>query len=182
MISFKKSTFVLLIPSLLVLLFIQACGDGSTGYYNIELTPPDPYDTSQAVNDSTTEEGLTIYIIDEGNGRPEKTVETRDQVYARYTGRTEDGEAFDSSYRNGSEDPRLFQNLYPNPITSPSTGQTISPLVDGFRSGMLGMKEGEKRTLIIPPELGYGSSDENPTGNDLQDKTLRFDVELVEIL
>jgi FKBP-type peptidyl-prolyl cis-trans isomerase len=43
---------------------------------------------------------------------------------------------------------------------------------------MLGMKEDEKRVLVIPPSLGYGGVE----GHDLQNDTLFFDVELVSIL
>lgn len=39
------------------------------------------------------------------------------------------------------------------------------------------MHEGEKRTLVIPPELGYGDRD----GHNLQNETLVFDIELLEI-
>ncbi|WP_372636083.1 FKBP-type peptidyl-prolyl cis-trans isomerase [Fodinibius sp.] len=181
MISFKKSTIVSLLPVLTLIVLIQACGDGPSYYRQAELTPPEPFDTTQAIGDSTTEDGLTIYFIKDGDGRQDKKVEARDQVYVRYTGRTEDGEAFDSSYRDSSQAPTIFRNLTPVPITS-SNGQTISPLVEGFRQGMMGMVEGEKRTLIIPPELGYGDPNQNFSGGDLEDETLRFDVELVAIL
>lgn len=181
MISFKKSTFLSLLPVLSLIMLIQACGDGPSYYRQPELTPPDPFDTTQAISDSTTEDGLTIYFIEEGDGQPDKKVEARDEVYIRYTGRTEDGEAFDSSYRDSSQNPTLFRNLTPVPKTSPN-GQQISPLVEGFRQGLIGMIEGEKRTLIIPPELGYGDPNQNYSGGDLEDETLRFDVELVAIL
>lgn len=180
MISFKQSTFLSLLAVLSVIILIQACGDGPSYYRQPELTPPEPFDTTQAISDSTTEDGLTIYFIEGGDGRPDKKVEPRDQVYVRYTGRTEDGEAFDSSYRDSSQNPTLFQNLTPVPKTS-SNGQQISPLVEGFRQGLIGMIEGEKRTLIIPPELGYGDPNQNYSGGDLADETLRFDVELIAI-
>lgn len=167
------------------MLLIQACGSGNDRR-QIELTPPEPYDLTSAVSDTTTDKGLKIYIIEEGNGRSE--VNFRDEVLVRYTGRKqENGKAFDSSYRNGTTTPSRFQNLTPVPKTF--SGRRIEPLIDGFRLGIVGLKnglsgmvEGEKRTIIIPPELGYGSSDKNNRGNQLQDKTLRFDVELVEIL
>jgi len=181
MMSAKKPTHLL--PFLLVLLvtlLIQSCGDGPSYFRQPELTPPPPFDTTQAIRDSTTEDGLTIYIIEEGDGRTDKKVEARDIVVIRYTGRTEDGKAFDSSYQDSSQGLATFQNLTPAPKTS-SRGQTISPLIDGFRLGMLGMIEGEKRTLVIPPELGYGDPDQNYRGGNLENETLRFDVELVRI-
>lgn len=182
---FKKSTFLLPLSIFMAMVLLQACGDSSTGFYEREFTPPEPYDISQSVHDSTTEDGLEIHVIEEGDGREDVKVIPRDQVRVRYTGRIiqengEIGEVFDSSYINDSVTPRTLQNLTPGPITS-SQGQTISPLIDGFRRGLLGMIEGEKRVLIIPPELGYGDPDENFSGGDLADKTLRFDIELVQI-
>jgi len=36
--------------------------------------------------------------------------------------------------------------------------------------------------VVIPPELGYGESQEGTNGFDLRNDTLIFDIELVEIL
>lgn len=177
---FKKSTPLFYIPLLLVMLFVQSCGEGPSSYYDVELTPPEPYDISKAVSDSTTEDGLQIYVIEEGQGRPEEKVVPRDQVQIRYTGRTADGKAFDSSYKNNTVTMTTFRNLTPVPVTF--SGQRVSPLIDGFRRGIIGMKPGEKRKLIIPPELGYGDPDQNFNAGNLADKTLYFDVELVSIL
>lgn len=193
----KKSTFIFSIPALLLMFLLQACGDGSTGYYQREFTPPEPYDLSEAVWDTTTADGLAIYVVEEGYGQVE--VIHRDQVQVKYTGRilNEDGslgEVFDSSFINNQTETTTFNNLTPNPIPSANGGQ-ISPLVDGFRRGIIkevteentdstsllsGMVEGEKRVLIIPPALGYGESSEN-NSSSLAGKTLRFDVELVQI-
>ncbi|MCW9705934.1 FKBP-type peptidyl-prolyl cis-trans isomerase [Fodinibius salsisoli] len=194
MYKLKKSTFVFSIPALLLMFFLQACGDGSTGYYQREFTPPEPYDVSQSVSDTTTADGLEIHVIEEGYGRIE--VIHRDRVQVKYTGRIveEDGslgDVFDSSYINNQTETTTFNNLTPNPIPSGNGGQ-ISPLVDGFRRGIIkevsedttnilsGMKEGEKRVLIIPPALAYGEADEN-SSSSLAGRTLRFDVELVQI-
>ncbi|MFP3948924.1 MAG: FKBP-type peptidyl-prolyl cis-trans isomerase [Longimicrobiales bacterium] len=34
----------------------------------------------------------------------------------------------------------------------------VDPLIEGFEEGLLGMKDGGTRILVLPPELGYGSS------------------------
>lgn len=177
--SSKRSALTFLLPILLVAFIIQSCGDNSTNFREIEYTPPEPFDINNAVSDSTTEDGLTIYVIEEGYGQ--SGVVSRDQLRVRYTGRTEDGEVFESTYRNGETTPGVLRNLTPNPISSPQ-GQRINPLVDGFRRGLLGMVEGEKRKLVIPPELGYGTVEEEPAEGSLENQTLYFDVELVEIL
>ncbi len=81
-----------------------------------------------------------------------------------YTGWLEAGTKFDSSYDGGA----------PFTVTV-GVGQVIA----GWDEGLQGMKEGGKRQLVIPAELGYGAagSGQIPPG-----ATLIFDVEIVEVL
>lgn len=171
----NKSPFLQLLVIFFAIFLIQGCG-GDGGFFSgpeYENVPPLP-DTTQAVSDSTTKDGLTIYVMERGSG-PFKVI-SRDRVIVRYTGRTKDGEIFDSTYRKNITTRRLA-NLTPVPIPG-RTGAPISPLIEGFRRGLLGMKEGERRVLVIPPSLGYGNNE----GHSLQNDTLIFDVELVDIL
>lgn len=87
-----------------------------------------------------------------------------DIVHMHYTGKLQDGTEFDSSIPRGQ--PLSF---------TLGAGQVIK----GWDQGLLGMCVGEKRHLVIPPELGYGK-----TGAGAKippDATLIFDVELVKI-
>ena len=56
----------------------------------------------------------------------------------------------------------------------------VGKVIKGWDQGILGMKVGGKRTLIIPPQLAYG--DKN-IGNGLipPNSTLLFDIELVDV-
>ncbi|XP_050087027.1 peptidyl-prolyl cis-trans isomerase FKBP2 [Anopheles aquasalis] len=87
-----------------------------------------------------------------------------DLVHMHYTGTLEDGTEFDSSIPRG--DPLTF---------TLGMGQVIK----GWDQGLLNMCEGEKRKLIIPPELGYG---ERGAGEKIPpNSVLIFEVELVKI-
>ena len=84
-------------------------------------------------------------------------------VAVHYQGRLEDGTVFDDSHKRGE------------PITF-ILGQ--GQVIKGWEQGIEGMAVGEKRTLTIPPELGYGAAG---AGDMIPpNATLIFDVELVE--
>lgn len=154
---FKTATSFFII----FLLFAQ-CGDdnSSTGpdYSNV----PEPFPrTGEKVEQDN---GLVYYIIEEGEGQ--FSVAPEDAISARYTGRTLDGEIFDSSYRGESTAPARF---------------SLRGVIRGYREGLIGMKPGGKRKIIIPPELAYGDALEGQQGYEFRNDTLVFDVELVSI-
>jgi peptidylprolyl isomerase len=51
-------------------------------------------------------------------------------------------------------------------------------VIPGWDEGMVGMKKGGRRLLVIPPDMGYGPSGSGPIGPN---ETLIFVVDLVEI-
>jgi FKBP-type peptidyl-prolyl cis-trans isomerase len=90
-----------------------------------------------------------------------------DTVSMNYTGRLENGTVFDSNV-----DPK-FNHVQPFDFTL-GAGQVIT----GWDKGIVGMKVGEKKTLTIPPEDGYGANGQGPIPPNA---TLIFDVELLAI-
>ena len=86
------------------------------------------------------------------------------KIKAHYIGMLEDGTKFDSSYDRG--EPFSFQI-------------GLRQVIEGWEKGIMGMKIGGKRTLIIPPELGYG---ESGAGELIPpNSTLVFDVEIIDV-
>ena len=90
-----------------------------------------------------------------------KTVATGDSITVRYTGWLANGTQFDSN--TTKPDPLIFKV---------GSGQVIQ----GFDEGLVGVKVGSQRQLIIPPSLGYGPYDYGPIpGNSV----IVFKVEVV---
>ncbi|MCY3412747.1 MAG: FKBP-type peptidyl-prolyl cis-trans isomerase [Candidatus Heimdallarchaeota archaeon] len=106
--------------------------------------------------------GLKTEDIVKGTGPMPRVGQT---CVMHYTGWLENGKKFDSSVDR--DEPFEF-----------TIG--IGEVIQGWDIGVMDMKVGGKRKLIIPPELGYGG---NPVGNGLipANSTLIFEVELLGI-
>lgn len=111
-----------------------------------------------------TEAGNYIQVEAEGTGEP---AADGDAVHILYTGWLTDGTKFDSSYN--SDPPRSF------PVVIGQPGA-----ISGFMEGLAGMRQGEKRIVVMPPEQGYGASG-TPGGPIPPNATLIFELEVQKI-
>ncbi|MBI3822254.1 MAG: FKBP-type peptidyl-prolyl cis-trans isomerase [Planctomycetes bacterium] len=145
---------MLLVPFMVVSLRGAAAAPARPLYEPPALSQP----TTQVV---ATTSGLKYLDMTIGSGRPAVRGNT---VSVHYVGTFPDGKKFDSSRDRAV--PFDFQ-----------LGQGL--VIKGWDEGLVGMKEGGKRKLIIPPELGYG---DRGTGGVIPPKAiLIFEVELLKV-
>ena len=109
----------------------------------------------------TTPSGLKYVDIVVGTGAAPKP---GDRLTVHYVGTLEDGKKFDSSYDHGQ------------PFTLPIG---MGRVIKGWDEGLMTMRVGGKRKLIIPPDLGYGARGAPPVIPP--NATLIFEVELLSI-
>lgn len=110
-------------------------------------------------NAVTTPSGLKYVVLKEGTGSA--SPKWGHAVTVHYQGTFLDGRIFDSSILRN--EPATFK---------------IGQVIEGWNEALLTMKKGEKRTLIIPYQLGYGIH--GYPGVIPPKATLIFDVELLD--
>lgn len=109
--------------------------------------------------------GLKSTILTEGNGDSIKKGQTASVLY---TGKLSDGTVFDTNIDPKFGHPEAFEFEI-----------GLGMVIKGWDLGVEGMKVGEKRMLVISPELAYGNQkvgDKIPANS-----TLIFEVELKAI-
>ena len=116
----------------------------------------------KAVTLKKTASGLRYYDSVVGTGPEVKAGQT---ASVQYTGTLLDGSKFDSSYDHGG-----------SPFDFPVGGGQV---IHGWDEGVVGMKVGGKRRLVVPGDLAYGAN--SPTPAIPANATLVFDIELVGI-
>lgn len=105
--------------------------------------------------------GLAYKVISDGEG---EKPELGDRIKVRYTGKTIDGEVFDSTDKNNQGKPLeiLLQE---------------GSLIHGWIEGAQLMSKGGKYELYIPADLAYGA---NGSGEIEPNEALIFEMELVD--
>lgn len=110
------------------------------------------------------------------------------KVTVHYTGTMPDGRLFDADrwevvsnasipkFVGGGQKPGQFTPRPQNSYT-PLAFEIGGPgLIQGFNEGAFRLREGELRTIAVPPEGAYGSS-----GHPLSGRTLLFTIELLKV-
>ncbi|MBY0329008.1 FKBP-type peptidyl-prolyl cis-trans isomerase [Patescibacteria group bacterium] len=123
-----------------------------------EITKP----SATIKNNITIKNGMTIETTKQGTG---EAITNGKVASMLYTGMLDDGTVFDSTSKRDNT---------PFEFTL-GVGQVIK----GWDQGVLGMKVGEERTLVIPAELAYGS--QGAGGVIPPNATLTFTVTLLAI-
>jgi peptidylprolyl isomerase len=163
--------------SFLLLALAAGCGDDDEGdsgqapaepaqeEQQTETTAADLKDTSRKPEipkpTGTPPSRLVVEDIVKGKGRPSKKGDT---LTVQYVGIAfSSGTQFDASWDRGQ------------PFTTQIPGQVI----EGWNRGLLGMREGGRRKLTIPPRLAYGPQGFPP--DIAPNETLVFVIDLVEL-
>jgi FKBP-type peptidyl-prolyl cis-trans isomerase len=143
----------------LVLAFALGCDAG--GDDKKDISPEGVKDADGVV---TTPSGLKYKDLKEGDGAVAKPGR---RVEVHYTGWLKDGKKFESSLDSGKSYSFVL-GVKPTP-----------QVIDGWDKGVVGMKVGGKRKLIIPPDLAYGKTGMRPVIPP--DAELTFEIELLKV-
>jgi FKBP-type peptidyl-prolyl cis-trans isomerase FkpA len=138
-----------LIAAFVALLSLTACGGGSSG-------------STAAISSANNPAALTKTDTVVGTGAEATNGKT---VSVKYTGWLYNGSA--ANFKGTQFDTGSFAFVL-------GSGQVIA----GFDQGVLGMKVGGKRTVLIPSSLGYGASGTNGIPGNAG---LVFDIEVTAV-
>ncbi|MCW5757340.1 MAG: FKBP-type peptidyl-prolyl cis-trans isomerase [Phycisphaeraceae bacterium] len=126
----------------------------------LEFTNPRELSTTW-IREEKREDGIVVRIVREGKDdaepMPEKAVATLHTM-----GVLEDGTKFDSTFDQGS----------PAIVPLDQVG------IEGWKLGIIGMKPGEIRQIVVPPSLAFGEEGQFPVIPP--DATLVFEIELLD--
>src|SRR5450755_181696 len=142
--------------------FLIACLVLSLAACNKTVSEPDQPSFKPAEGEPLPPGPATLQITDDVVGTGDRAVKTGDKIKVHYTGTLMNGKKFDSSRDKG--EPFEF-----------TVGQGV---IAGWSQGVVGMKKGGKRKLVIPSELGYGKNGSPPLIPG--DAGLKFDIELLD--
>ncbi|MFP5220533.1 MAG: FKBP-type peptidyl-prolyl cis-trans isomerase [Actinomycetes bacterium] len=162
---------------------LAACGGGDDGTEGADATPtatPTPCASAPPTPETTVSDDLAVEPdIEVADAQPPCDLVVRDvvvgtgepavegaQAQVKYVVAYYDtGDVIDSSWRTGPDHTLPVQVGAGN-------------LIEGFDRGVVGMREGGRRELVVPYELGYGAEGSGPVPPYA---TLVFVVDLVSV-
>ena len=186
----RRFALPILLPALAVTLAVSACsstsGTSSGGKAEKAESAAAAASASTSSNGTTSSalpavtNGTNLNVkpaVAPGKPPPPTTLQTHDLVVGtgaeaalsntvsvRYLGvNYADGKEFDSSWASQGSQPVDFP---------------LSGVIPGFAQGIVGMKVGGRREIVIPPALGYGAQGSGPVQPN---ETLVFVVDLVKV-
>lgn len=128
-----------------------------------ESTQGQTVDATGAVETENNNDNSNRMVIDDIKEGEGKAVQKGDTVSVHYAGRLQDGTEFDNSKKRGA------------PLDFKVGGGQV---IQGWEEGLVGMRVGGERVLVIPPEMAYGDQGIGPIPGGA---TLIFSLELVAI-
>lgn len=169
--------FVALVAAVGALMYFAFRSTQKSGGTPLEQ-PNEPEEEQQ--NKDSSPKTFVVQLLPAADSGTQKQVELRyedlkvgtgpvaengDIIRAHYTGMLEDGTVFDTSYPRGT------------PYEFPLGARQV---IAGWDIGLVGMRVGGTRTLVIPPELAYGEEGRPPVIPP--NATLIFEIELLSIV
>lgn len=118
---------------------------------------------TKALLEASDSKELVRLVVDDVRIGKGEVVKSGDTLTVNYVGKTQDGIKFDSSYDRGA--PYVF---------------TIGAkkVIEGWEKGLIGMRVGGQRILVIPSEMAYGN---RQVGSIAPNSALVFEVELLSL-
>lgn len=165
--------------SKLIAIVALVLGIGLIGFYKEKPLPPDedddhhdssatqtapPPPSASGAKGAALSSGVTQLQIKDARVGTGTVAKAGDTVSVDYRGTLLSGKLFDESYGKAPFDFPL------------GAGRVIK----GWDKGVVGMKVGGKRQLVIPSDMGYGERG-TPDGSIPPGATLKFDVELLKV-
>ncbi len=141
-------------------------------------TVPEPYDTA-SVESVDLRDGVKAYVHEEGYGPFE--VSPRDQVSLFMSLRTDEGDIIYSTFSSERTTPVAVSMSIVGETQQVFDYSIIMTYTPGLKIGLLGMKKGERRTLVVPPEQGFQDLPEGHTNYQYRDNTLIYDIRISDI-
>ena len=124
--------------------------------------------TACSSSDPCVPESGTLVTTDVTIGNGDELTSVDDSIYVYYTGALLNGNIFN-----------IWTVDYGEPL-----GFRLNELIVGWQDGMIGMKEGGRRLLTIPPDLGYGCVEQRDRFGRVvipENATTEFDITLVKV-